>query len=630
MNKNLMVVCVAVSIAWSLPLRQAKAENRPEVATQYTLSRGHTGKRKLLKGKIDRQVAFADSLMIKGKYSEAADLYKEALSRNKNNISAKVGLAMALAKQFKLDGAEEQFDQILSKDPNNSAALAGKGLVQFNRLQSSSNTVIKNKEALLQNAESLVKQGLAGDPQMPEAHYTLGMIYKEQGRLSESVDQFRQAVKSDPHYSEAYSGMGVAQLSQGDLAGAQQSFKQAVADNSGNSTGHYGLGRVYLQQGRYDDAIKELNTSIAQFPNSGPAHLAMGEVYSAQGNNVAAIKEYQESIRIKPENFDAYSHIADIRESRGDIEHSLAELRSALDLMPNSAALHQRIADECLRIDKLDDAIREYRNVLGVNPGNNQAAEGLTRALYLKANRESTGAFFTSNEYQSASALIDQAVQMNPNDMELRLAQAKIRAMSGATIDLSQVGVPRNDGERVAYAEALLAQNKFAEASGQMNMVLANTRTGKQTCALADLALMIKDLPDAEAAYHKAQMFPDSAQRAQYGLDAVAKAKDQSRQDYTLATDLAKRKQLLSAVDKYHLSIYENPTYADARLGLAQTMERLSPKTSVNLRQAIVQYRAYESLSPAMPVEAKTKLDKRIAELETKAAKLELKEKGKK
>ncbi len=110
----------------------------------------------------------------------------------------------------------------------------------------------------------------------------------------------------------------------------------------------------------------------------------------------------------------------------------------------------------------------------------------MTRALYLKANRESSSAFFTSNEYQSASLLIDQAVQMNPNDMELRLAQAKNRSMSGATIDLSQLGTPRNDGERVAYAEALLAQNKFKEADEQMGIVLNNANTGKQAAAVAD------------------------------------------------------------------------------------------------------------------------------------------------
>ncbi len=594
----------------------------------YVAHEAHSPKKKVLRGRVDRQVLFADQLMLKGKYSEAADLYKDALHRNKNNTSAKLGYGMALAKQFKLDGASEQFDQILASDPQNPQALAGKALVEFNRLQSSSNTVIKGKDATLQNAEAMVKQGLSRDPDMPEAHYTLGMIYKEQGRLSEAADQFKQATKIDHRYSEAYSGLGVSQLGLGDQTGAEQSFKQALAINTANSTAHYGLGKVYLQQGKLDDAIKELNTSLALYPNSAPVRLAMGEAYAAQGNNVAAVREFQESIRIKPENTDAYLHIADIRETRGDIEHSIAELRSASELVPNNTSLHQRIGDESLRVDKLDDAIKEYRSVLNTDPRNGQAAQGLTRALYLKANRETNSAFFTSNEYQSAAALIDQAVAMNPNDMELRLAQAKIRSMSGATVDLSQLGVPNNDGERVAYAEALLAQNKFKEADVQMSIVLANANTAKQVCAVADLALMIKDLPNAEAAYEKAALLPGASERARYGLDAVAKAKDQSRQDYTLAHDLYKHSQTASAIDKYHSSIYKNPRFPDSRYELGQALEKVSPKTSANLKQAIVQYKAYEGLRPDLSPEEKEKVDKRIVNCENKAAKLERKEKG--
>ena len=76
-------------------------------------------------------------------------------------------------------------------------------------------------------------------------------------------------------------------------------------------------------------------------------------------------------------------------------------------------------------------------------------------------------------------------------------------------------------------------------------------------------------------------------------------------------------------MDKYHLSVYENPTpHLMLRLGLAQTLEKLSPKTSANYRQAAVQYQAYESLSPNLTPEEKTKMDKRIAELQNKAAKL--------
>jgi tetratricopeptide (TPR) repeat protein len=250
----------------------------------------------------------------------------------------------------------------------------------------------------------------------------------------------------------------------------------------------------------------------------------MGDVYAAQGNTVAAIQQLQKSISIKPENPDAYLHIADIRQGRGDLEMSIAELRSGLEMMPNNPDLHLRVADQSLQLEKLDDAVKEYRTVLDANPQNSAAAKGLTRAYYLKANKEATGAFFVSNEYESAQRMIDQAVKMNPNDMELRLAQAKLRSMAGVPVDLASIGTPTNDGERVAYAEALLAQNKFSESDQQMNTVIANASDAKQTFAVGDLALMIKDLPSAEAAYKKASSFPGGEERAKRGLILLAVA----------------------------------------------------------------------------------------------------------
>jgi tetratricopeptide (TPR) repeat protein len=161
-----------------------------------------------------------------------------------------------------------------------------------------------------------------------------------------------------------------------------------------------------------------------------------------------------------------------------------------------------------------------------------------------------------------------------------------------------------------------------------MNTLIASAPDAKQTFAIADLALMIKDLPDAEAAYKKATMFPGSEDRARRGLALVAKAKDTAKEDLTLANDLARKKQLASAIDKYHSAIFGNPKVSDARLGLAQTLERLSPANSKDLKEAVVQYKAYMSLEPDLPAKQQEKLTKRIANLENKAYKLEQKEKA--
>ncbi len=582
-------------------------------------------KKKTFKVRIEHEVVEADDLMLKGKYSDAEGLYKAVLNKNTSSIPAAVGYGMAMAKQFKLDAAEEQFKKVLQQDPKNAMAHAGMAMVMYNRLQSSNQNIRSNRDAILSNAEAECKQGLAVDPGMPEAHYTLGNIHKAQGRIDEAFNDFKQAAQLDPQYSEALTGMGLIHLLKDDYANAVSNFKQAIQYAPGNSTAHYGLGRTYFKQGLMDEALKELNTALYQHPQSAPVKLTQGEIYAAQGNTVGAIGAFQEAIRIKPETPEAYLNIADIRETRGDMELAISQLRSGIELMPDNSVLHQRVADLSLKCEKLDDAIKEYTKVLDVQPQNGEAAQGLTRAYYLKANKEAGSAFFVSNEFESAKAMIDKTVAMNPNNMELRLAQMKLRAMMGEPVDLSQVGPPQTDGERVAYAEVLLAQNKYKEADEQLNIVINGTKDAKESFAVADLALMIKDMKNAEAAYKRAGTFPGGEQRAKRGLDQVAKAKEVARQDLTLADDLSRKKQLASAIDKYHAAIYENPRVPDAHYGLASALERNKP-ASKDLREAIVQYKAYITLSPDLPPKELDKLNKKIIKLEERAYKMEQKE----
>lgn len=625
-RKSVVVgVIVAASVGLLASSAQAQlmatAEGRTVVKTQE--GRGGTKK---LHGRIEREVMEADDLMGKRDYEHAADRYHDAMEKNAKNTQAIAGYGMALGKQFKLDAADEQFDKVLQMDPANVTAHVGKAMVMINRLQSSSVTIIRQRDSMLKEAETQCRSALQKDPSNPEAQYYLGQSLKEQGRFDEAAQAYSEAIKSDKDMPEAYVGLGMTRLAQNNLQDAAAQFKQAILLNSGNSTAHYGLGRVYLGQGQVDAALKEFNTSEYQNRNSAPLHIAKGDAYATQGNTVAAVKEYQAAIAIKPETPDAYLHIADIREGRGDIELAMSEVRSGLELMPGNPDLIQRVADDSLRLEKLDDAIKNYEQLMNDPSHSAAAAKGLTRAYYLKSSKEAGGAYLSSNDFETAKRSLDRAIQLNPNDMELRLAAAKIRAMSGEPVDLRTIAVPRTDGERVAYAEALLAQNDFKGASDQMGVVISNARDAKQTFAVGDLSLMIKDLDDAEAAYRKASTFPDGQERAARGLAQVAKARETNRQDRTLADDLSKRKQLASAVDKYHSAIFDNPKDGPARFGLANTLERLRPEKSSDLREAVVQLKAYISLTPNLEQKELERLNKRMANLSEKANKIDAKQ----
>ncbi len=624
--------------ALNLPAAQAKnaaaAKNAAGAGVAQSSARAlplgskvavHGFRDRLFKGKLSADVTAAEKLLLSGKYPEAQDAFRQAINKNSKDATAITGMGLALALQFKLDAADEKFTQALKVNPKTPLAYVGQGMVKLYRLQTSNMTVLQQRQAALNSAEASCRTALRLDPNAAEAYIVLGQIQKEQGRLPEAKASLSKAITLDPQYGTAFVQRGLIELKTGETAAALTDFSDAIALKSSNAGAHYGLGLAYLAQGQLDDAQKSLNTSISLNRNSAPAHIAMGDVYRLQGNRVAAVNEYQKAISIKAESEDAYLRMSDIREGRGDLELALADVRSGLALSPNNVDLHRRAAEVSLRLEKTDDALKEYSIVLQISPGDAKAVKGMTRALVIKAQKDADGAFFLNNNYESAEGLIKQAIAMNPNDMELRLADAKLRAMSGKPVDLSTIGTPTNDAERIAYAEAALAQFKYQEATQAMQTVISNCTSAEQVFSVADMALMIRDLDSAEAAYKRGGTFDneDALARSRRGLAQVDQARDKARQEMTMAKDLASKKQYPSAIDKYRNAAYLNPRQAEANLGLAATLEKLWKNKAPAMREAALHYRAYVSLMPNMPEKQAEKIAKKADKCDEIAYKIE-------
>ena len=571
------------------------------------------GEARIFRGNVSSDVASGEKALLAGQYAQAQTVFSKAVNQNSRDLAALSGLGFALALQFKLDAAEKQFSKALALQATDPLAHVGMAFVKLNRLQSSDMTIIKQRQAILTSAAAECNLALRVDPGMPEGLLVLGLVQKNQGDLDAAKASFSKSIDADPKYVSAFVNRGLIEMKQGDVATAITDFKQALILRSSNSTAHYALGVAYTKLGQLDEAYKELNTALSLNNNSAPTHIAMGDVYQLQGNSVAAMKEYKAAISIKAESEAAYLKLADIYQGRGDLEMSAADLRSGLEMSPNNVDLQSRLADICLQLGKLDDAVKNYSAVLSVAPANVTAVNGMTRALVMKAQRDAEGAFFVSNNFESADALVQRAIKMNPNSLELRLADTKLRILSGRSVDLSTIGTPTTDPERIAYAEAAIAQYKFADAANAMNTVIQNCQNAKDTFAVADIALMTRDLDSAANAYTKAKTFPgaDTQSRAQRGLAAVITARQKAQQDLTLAKDLASRKQFASAIDKFRSAAYQNPRMSDAHLGLAEALQKFQKDNSAGLREAALHFKAYLTLAPNLPEKEREKISKR-------------------
>jgi tetratricopeptide (TPR) repeat protein len=576
---------------------------------------------------IKGQLMTAGQLMVEGKYADAADVYQQALTFVPNNVDALAGLGMALGRQQKLDDADTQFDKVLELDANNAVAHCGKAMVFLSRFGNVPESDKKARAAFLKQAGRECNKALDADSRVVEAHYLLGKVYREEGRLDRAEQAFSGAVKLDPHYANAWAALGMVQIQAGKLSQAAENLKKATDISPHNSTAYFGLGQMYMKQGQVDRAVREFNMSVYNNPNNEPVHIALGKAYEMQGDNVAAVKEFLEAVKIKPDDAEAYLCLSGNYLSRGDAENAIAKLRQGLQVLPNDPGLHMAIADAGLKAGKISQAIVDYEVVLTAQPGNADAALGLLRAFYVRSLKESMGGFARSSDYDRAKSLISHAAQEAPNDLSMRYATAGMSALSGQTPSLDQIGSPKTDTDRIALAEALLAEHKFRDADDELRRVVNDAGSAKEALHLADLAISMSALDAAESAYRKALTYVNGDTRARQGLDAVSKIRQQAHDDYAQADEMLRRRMFIQSAEKFRSAVCGDPRNAEARQGLAESLERLTfsqaADTARNYREAISQYRVYLQLTPSIPAKVQEKFTRKITKLDEQARKLE-------
>ena len=66
------------------------------------------------------------------------------------------------------------------------------------------------------------------DPDLPEAHYNLGLALAQLGRLDQAARALGEAVSLDPQYTDALVQLGLVYLQSGDSAAGQKEFSEAI------------------------------------------------------------------------------------------------------------------------------------------------------------------------------------------------------------------------------------------------------------------------------------------------------------------------------------------------------------------------------------------------------------------
>lgn len=132
-----------------------------------------------------------------------------------------------------------------------------------------------NLAEALKKAEGAVK----ADPQLPDAHGTLGSILYELNRKGEAYRQFQEAARLWPGYSWAYYMQALILRDQGRFRAAEAPMREALRTDPSFPWTYRLLREIYVAQSRDKEAVAELSHLQQLYPEVAEIYAQLAYIY---------------------------------------------------------------------------------------------------------------------------------------------------------------------------------------------------------------------------------------------------------------------------------------------------------------------------------------------------------------
>ena len=198
------------------------------------------------------------------------------------------------------------------------------------------------------------KQALALKPDDDIALGNLARLYLARGKQQDALDAlevFRTALRANPKNPQSWYQLATLYLDTSHLGEAESAFKDALAANPKMGASYNGLGVVAFTRGDLAAAETLVRKGLALEPRLRTAHYNLGRIREARGDAVQAEALYREELATYPDQGRARFNLAQLRRARGDRDGYLAELRESVEKAPDFGACYWYLAREELGAD---------------------------------------------------------------------------------------------------------------------------------------------------------------------------------------------------------------------------------------------------------------------------------------
>ncbi|MBU6409693.1 MAG: tetratricopeptide repeat protein [Verrucomicrobia bacterium] len=187
-------------------------------------------------------------------------------------------------------------------------------------------------------AAQAYQNALKFDRDLVEAHYNLGCLWMEMGKLGDAKTELTAYIIRRGNEAQGWLELGDAQLRADQLLDAEKSFSTVLYLNSKNPAALNGMGLARLARDRPQDAEQFFAAAVQDDPAYGPAILNLAVVNQEYlRNNDVALENYRAYLALtpRPGDWDAVNALATALEQK-DLSRSAGQTEPPPEKLPAS------------------------------------------------------------------------------------------------------------------------------------------------------------------------------------------------------------------------------------------------------------------------------------------------------
>jgi len=323
------------------------------------------------------------------------------------------------------------------------------------------------EERRYQEAVAAFAKVVAADPKDYGAQFHLALSLSLLGDNDQAIAAYRKVLELKPDLYEAELNLGILLIEKKDYTAAAGLLRSAAAKKPDQPRPRLYLGEVRLATGELQDAKADFEAVLERDPNLAAAEAGLGQAL----------------IRMKmPE--EAESHLGKAAALDPAYKNLLLELASAYEQakQPDRAlAIYEGFGGNA--------AVEERAGILLLESGRNEEAaarlEAVVKSSPTAANRYALAtAYLRMKQLDKASAMLEQAVVAEPQNLDLRMAYGRSlrdqRKFGAAAQQFIQVVQAKPDYKEAwsELASALLLNENFPQALAAFDRLEALGETG--------------------------------------------------------------------------------------------------------------------------------------------------------